>query len=78
MMLPHEKNHFSQRGKAIDTRPTIVAKDEMRPSPRDRHDMGADARKRSPLKKMVDKMFGRSPDKKKVGTITHQVVEPIQ
>ena len=22
-------------------------------------------------------MFGRSPDKKKIGTTTHQVVEPI-
>ena len=47
------------QGKVVDTRPTVI------------FDNGGGItdgeRKKSPIKRMVDKMFGRSPQKKRVG-----------
>ena len=48
------------QGKVVDTRPTVIFDKG--------GGGGADQeRKRSPIKRMVDKMFGRSPNKKRVG-----------
>ena len=35
-------------------------------------------RKRSPIKRMVDKMFGRSPNKKRVGMSAVEMVDPVK
>ena len=58
------KDFQAQSGKPIDTRPTVVEK-QMSADTKD--DKNSQRRQRSPVKRFVDKMFGRSPDKRKVG-----------
>ena len=63
------KGFSSMQGKPVDTRPTVIF---------DTGGMNDGERKKSPIKRMVDKMFGRSPQKKRVGMSAVEQIEPIQ
>lgn len=41
------------------------------------NDGNPNERKRSPIKRMVDKMFGRSPVKKRIGQADIKLIDPI-
>ena len=63
------KGFIGGQGKLIDTRPTVIFDPNFDGQPNER--------KRSPIKRMVDKMFGRSPQKKRVGQSAIELIDPI-
>lgn len=80
MELPEDdafKKFENRQGKVIDTRPTIIF-DKPLPQSKSLIEESKNTREKSPIKRMVNKMFGKSPPKKKIGQSAVEHVEPLR